>query len=149
MTPQTAFIQGTNISDENYFRANSSTAAGLKSTETQVIESHDGWVAVIAMASIVMILASLVHPVFHYFFIRGPDLMLNISSLATKNNPYMAISGSGTFMAASDRARLLKGMKVRFGDVGAGNEAGTLAIGSIDSLKRCNVATLRGGHLYE
>jgi hypothetical protein len=50
--------------------------------------------------------------------------MMNISSLATRNNPYIPLPEGGTDLGASTRARLLKGLRVRFGDIKAGSKVG-------------------------
>jgi hypothetical protein len=42
---------------------------------------------------------------------------MNISSLATRNNPYVPLPNYETYLDASDRARLLRNFKVRFGDI--------------------------------
>jgi hypothetical protein len=75
--------------------------------------------------------------------------MLNFSSLATQNTRYIPMPSGGTFMAASDRAKLLKNSKVWFGEVQADMDAGRLAIGSADDPGSQNVAYVRRGRLYE
>lgn len=47
----------------------------------------------------------------------NPDILMNISSLATRNNPYVPLPNYETYLDASDRARLLRNFKVRFGDI--------------------------------
>ena len=75
--------------------------------------------------------------------------MLNISSLATRNNEYIALPSHGTFLDASDRAKLLKDMKIRFGDVEPDSHAGKLAIGCLDPPSMQPVAKVRKGRSYE
>jgi hypothetical protein len=104
-------------------------AVGTKSTKTSVIVAHKGWVAALAIASTALILSSLIPPILRWWTLtKAPDLMMNISSLATRNNPYIPLPADGTFMDASDRSRLLKDLKVRFGDVNGRADAGRLAI---------------------
>ncbi|TVY45618.1 hypothetical protein LSUB1_G000132 [Lachnellula subtilissima] len=150
MTPTTAYMQGTNTSavDYQFFYANSSTTNGTRDATTPVMECNIGWVVALCIASAVMIIASLVHPIIHYFYTRGPDLMLNISSLAMRDNPYIAVPANGTFMAASDRARMLKGFKVRFGDVDETSDVGRLAIGSLEPPGKYSVGTVSDRRLY-
>ena len=74
--------------------------------------------------------------------------MLNISSLAMRDNPYIALPANGTFMAASDRARMLKSFKVRFGDVEETSDVGRLAIGSLEPLGVYSVASVSNRRLY-
>lgn len=148
MTPTTAYMQGTNLSAAGSFYANSSTANGTRDTSTAVMECHIGWVIALCIASAVMVIASLVHPIVQYLYIRGPGLMLNISSLAMRDNPYIAVPASGTFMAASDRARMLKGFRVRFGDVDETGDVGRLAIGSLEPPGKYSIGTVSNRQLY-
>ena len=75
------------------FLANSSTTTGTQTTSTPVIQAHDGWVAALSIASLVMSLASLVPPIIRYGFTRSPGVMLNFSGLATRNNPVHGAAG--------------------------------------------------------
>ncbi|KAI1492894.1 hypothetical protein F5X96DRAFT_624158 [Biscogniauxia mediterranea] len=162
LTPETAFMAGTNLSSPRsaYFLANSSTTLGARSTSVDVVQCSYNWVVALCVASAVMILASLVHPVVRYGFTTAPDLMLNFSSLAMRDNPYVALPGStsssggggssGTFLGAADRARLLKRMRVRFGDVEGASEVGRLAVASLDNNPGVkNVGYVRKSRLYE
>ncbi|KAI1411309.1 hypothetical protein F5Y13DRAFT_191584 [Hypoxylon sp. FL1857] len=148
MTPETAYMEGTNLSSPANFLANSSISVGTRSTSTPVIKCDYGWVVALSIASMVLVLASLVHPIVRFFFTTAPDLMLNVSSLAMRDNPYVALPANGTFLAASDRARLLKKMKVRFGDVDGASEVGVLAIASLDPPGVKNVENVRKLRLY-
>ncbi|OTA85288.1 hypothetical protein M434DRAFT_82742, partial [Hypoxylon sp. CO27-5] len=148
MTPKTAYMKGTETSSSIRYLANSSTSVGTRSTSTPVIQCNYAWVSVLSVASIILVIASLVRPVAAFFFTTAPDLMLNISSLAMRDNPYIAQAASGTFLVASDRARLLKKMKVRFGDVDGTNEVGSLAIASLDPSGVTNVESVRKLRLY-
>lgn len=108
----------------------------------------------LCIASILLIVASLVSPIMHYFLLKGPDVMMNISSLATRNNPHIPLPGNGTYLEASDRAKLLKGLKVRFGDVRCAENqnasyVGSLAIGSVENDEMPRIARVRTGRWYE
>ena len=130
--------------------SNVSTGSGTRSTSTTVIKCHDGWVVALSIASAVMIIASLVRPAIYFFLTRAPDVMLNISSLAMRNNPYVVLPSTGTFMSASERARLLKAMRVKFGDVEENAaDVGRLAIASFGTATDYRVGDLRRGRLYE
>ena len=54
---------------------------------------------------------------------------MDLSSLATRDNPYIELPPSGTQLDAADRSMYLKDMKIRSGDVKEGAEVGRLAIG--------------------
>lgn len=135
--------------EEQGLIGNITTTEGTESINIPVIESHLGWVITLCITSMVMITASLVNPIVRIFLNHGPDLMLNISSLATRNNPYIPLPTNGTFMLASDRARYLKDLKVRFGDVEPDSDVGSLAIASLDSEEVSRVAGVRKGRLYQ
>jgi hypothetical protein len=122
---------------------------GTKVERKDVIVAHRGWVVALCFASIVLIVASLVAPVIHHFLTAGVDLAMNISSLATRNNPHLLLPRTGTFLDASDRARLLRNERVRFGDVSGEMEVGSLVIGSVDGDEKESVARARKGRLYE
>jgi hypothetical protein len=105
---------------------------GTYTVRREVIVAHKPWVVVLCIISILLILSSLVSPFLQVFFIRAPDLAMNISSLATRDNKYVPLPACGSSMDASKRARLLKGMRVRFGDVREANASGWLAISVMD-----------------
>jgi hypothetical protein len=67
-------------------------AEGTRSMVTEILVANKPWVVTLAVASIVLILASLVSPLVHCFLIKGPEVMINISSLATRHNPHIRIS---------------------------------------------------------
>lgn len=124
-------------------------AEGTKAVSTQVIVAHMAWVVTLCVTSILLIVASLVSPLVHFFLLRGPDVMMNISSLATRHNPYIPLPEGGTNLGASDRARLLKGLELRFGDVELGSGVGHLAIGTVGGKGGEEIARIRKGKLYE
>ena len=111
-------------------------------------DGFGNWVVALSIASVVLVIASIVHPIIRYFFTRALDLMLNISSLAMRDNPYITVPATGTFMAASDRARLLKSFRVRFGDVEAKGDVGRLVVGSLEPPGVYGVANVRKSRLY-
>lgn len=125
------------------------SAKGTKDTETEVIIAHKPWVITLCFSSIVLILASLISPFVHVFLIKGPEVMMNISSLATRHNSYIPLPEGGTRLGASTRAQLLKSVRIRFGDVERGSEVGRLVIGSMTNKDELEIARIRSGKLYE
>lgn len=124
---------------------------GTQSRDVMVIVAHTEWVVVLVVASTVMVVASLAHPIISHFFIHtGDSLLLNFSSLAARDNPYMsAIPATGSFMTAGERAKLLKDFRIKLGDVKHEDEVGRLAIASLDRDKGLNVVDSKEGRLYE
>jgi hypothetical protein len=131
------------------FKTKAWSAEGTKVERKDVIVAHRGWVVALCFASIVLIVASLVAPAIHHFLTAGVDLAMNISSLAARNNPHMPLPNTGTFLDASDRARLLRNQKVRFGDVNGEKEVGSLAIASFHDIEGARVRSVRKGRLYD
>ncbi|KAH6643779.1 hypothetical protein C7974DRAFT_5317 [Boeremia exigua] len=125
------------------------TTQGTKTFSSEILVANKAWVATLAVASVVLILASLVSPIAHVFLIRGPEVMMNISSLTTRDNPHISLPDSGTFLDASDRAKLLKEMRVKFGDVAGMADTGYLVIGAPSGAHGRSIAEIQKGRLYE
>ncbi|KAF2739838.1 hypothetical protein EJ04DRAFT_483218 [Polyplosphaeria fusca] len=121
---------------------------GTTTTYTERIVAHRSWVIVLSLVSIILILSSLFTPFARHFWIKGPDIAMNISSLATRNNAYVPLPGSGTYLYASDRARLLKNVKVRLGDAQGEALVGSLVIGAVREMGG-EVARIRKKRVYE
>jgi hypothetical protein len=137
------------ISDADMFKTRAWTSEGNKTERVEVIVAHRGWVVALCIASTVLIFSSLVAPFTHHFLTVGVDVAMNISSLATRDNLHMALPQNGTFLDASDRARLLRDHRVRFGDAEGAAEVGTLVMGSIGAVECESIARVRKGKLYE
>ncbi|KAF2015078.1 hypothetical protein BU24DRAFT_482590 [Aaosphaeria arxii CBS 175.79] len=101
--------------------------------EVDSIAAHQGWISILATISSLLILASLITPIIQTFFLHGPDVMMNISSLAS-NDTHLKLPVNGSHLNAAERAKLLQDVKVNFGDVEPEKEVGRLAIGSIQGV---------------
>jgi len=119
-------------------------STGTRRSNVENFHAHFGWVIALIVSSTVLIVASLVPFYLRTFLPHGPDVLMNFSSLAARDNPYVAIPGTGTYLDATDRSRLLKDVRIRFGDVEEGGEIGRLAIGRADG----DVAPLGKGRKY-
>jgi hypothetical protein len=77
---------------------------------------------------------------------------MNISSLGTRDNSLIDVPDTGTYLDPSERARLLKDVKVQFGSVAKGNESGEvvngLAIASVADPEGVPVERIRKRELY-
>ncbi|KAF3044718.1 hypothetical protein E8E12_009713 [Didymella heteroderae] len=107
------------------------TSNGTKSTSIEIVIAHKPWVITLCITSLVLILATLVSPLVRFFLVKGPGVMMNISSLATRHNPYIPLSEGGTYLNVSTRARLLKGLEVRLVDIEKGSDIGHLVLGAL------------------
>jgi hypothetical protein len=134
---------------DRMFKTKTWTSEATKAQRIEIIVAHRGWVIALCIASTVLIFSSLVAPFIHHFLIVGVDVAMNISSLATRHNPYMALPQTGTYLDASDRARLLAHHKVRLGDAEGTAEVGTLVMGSSEGNRAGWIAKVRKGKLYK
>jgi hypothetical protein len=114
----------------------------------EVIVAHDIWVAILSIISVVLMAASLISPLVHHFLGKGPDVAMNISSLAVRNNSHIPVPATGTFLNASDRAKHLRDVRVRFGDVASQAKVGSLGIGMLGD-GGLDVGRIRKNRLYE
>ncbi|CAN9174694.1 unnamed protein product [Alternaria alternata] len=124
------------------------TSQGNKYEHTEVIMAHKRWAITLSIASLVLIVFSLVPPLAHHILTNGPDIAINFSSLATRNNPHIPIPTSGSFLAASDRFRLLKDLKLRFADAESKSDVGNLVIVA-QGIGKAEYSRVRKGRLYE
>lgn len=122
---------------------------GNKNRAIIVVKVRHTWVAILCTASLVLILASLVPPIIRHFFAQGPDVMMNVSSLATRSNGFVPLPPSGTFLDASDRSRALRDVRIRLGDVNSGSEVGALALVASSVPGALDGMAMRKGRLYE
>ena len=130
---------------DEQFVARFANATGTKSRSVQVIECHEGWLVLLSVASLAMVLASLVYPVTRMLS-RTPQFLLNVSTMV-RDSPHVGIPVTGSTLGSTERARLTKKVRVRFGDVATGDEVGHLAVGSIGMGR--HVAKARNGRLYD
>lgn len=119
---------------------------GTRSAYIQVIQCHTGWLIALSVASSAMILASLLSPGIRLIR-HGPELNLNVSTMI-RDNAYVSWPSNGFFLSSAERARLLKDVRVRFGDVAMGDQIGHLAVGSYGDNER-QIARARKGRLYD
>jgi hypothetical protein len=131
------------------FKTRAWSTTGTKHTERIVIRAHKGWAAVLEFVSSLLILASLIPAVFRTFLTNGPDIMMNMSSLVMRDNPYVALPPTGSFLEASDRARILKDVKIRFGDAKSTSEVGRLAVGSVGDPEGWTIKRVKRHRLCE
>ncbi|KAI4941932.1 hypothetical protein J4E91_010482 [Alternaria rosae] len=115
-----------------------------KRSNVEVFQAHYQWVVALIISSTVPIMASLVPLYVRTKLSCGPDILMNFSSLATRDNPYVALPATGTHLDAADRSRFMRHVRIRFGDVEGENAIGRLGIGRLDG----DIAPLRKGRQY-
>jgi hypothetical protein len=119
-------------------------STGRKRSNIKVFRAHYGWVIALIVSSSVLITASLIPFYMRTFLSNGPSILMNLSSLATRDNRYITLPATGTYLDAADRSRYLKDLRIRFGDAEEGNETGRLVIGRLDG----DIASLKKGRKY-
>jgi hypothetical protein len=121
---------------------------GNKYEHIEVIKAHMSWAIILAIASLVLIASSFVPPIVRHFLTTGPDIAINFSSLATRNNSYVPIPASGSYLPAADRFRLLKDLRLRFADAEGKSDVGNLVIAA-QGVENAEYSRIRKGRLYE
>lgn len=100
-----------------------------------------GWAAVLLLASLVLIGASVVS----FLVARqslNPDI-IGYASTLTREAPYLPLPSAASALSGYERARWLKDVRIRFGDVQPESTVGRLAISTPDLADRS-----RKGRLY-
>ncbi len=143
-------LDGSVVRGDNMLQARFWPAEGTGDLPEIIIIAHRGWVVALSFASVILIVASLVPPAVRYFGVRGPEMMMNVSSLATRSNPFIPLPVNGTYLDAPQRAKLLKHIKIRFGDVQDKADLCSLAISSYDDFSNDDdVGQIRTERMYE
>jgi hypothetical protein len=142
--------KGLNFTDSDFTFNNVSQywmLKGTASTRTEILVAHEGWVAALCIASIALLIVSFLPPVMRRLN-HGPSLEINLSDLLTRHNPYISLSATGTSIEAADRTRLLRNLRVQFGDVEKHSDVGVLAVGTPVPGTR-DIGKVQKGRFYE
>lgn len=124
------------------------SSQGNKHERIEILVAHKPWTIILAIASLILIAFSLAPPLVRHFLINGPDIAINFSSLATRNNFHIPIPAGGSFLPASGRFRLLKDLRLRFADVEGNSNIGSLVIAA-QGVEKVEYSRIRKGRLYE
>ncbi len=119
------------------------TARAQKSVE--VVHCHKGWLVALLLGSGILMLASLV-PAAVRLFAKGPKYKLPVST-AVRAGCYVEAPAGGSALDSARRARLLKDLRVKLGDVMPLREVGHLAVASLGG--RVTVDKVRSGRIYD
>ncbi|KAB2107846.1 hypothetical protein AG0111_0g3665 [Alternaria gaisen] len=124
------------------------SSQGNKYEHIEVMAAHKPWAITLAIASLVLIALSLVPPLVRHFLTKGPEIAINVSSLATRNDTHVPIPAGGSFLPAADRFRLLKDLSIRFVDANGRSDVGNLVIAA-QGVEKAEYSRVRKGRLYE
>lgn len=120
-------------------------AASTEASVTQKIPIYKAdyaWVAVLVISSLALIFTGLVGMIMG-LRTRGPDVFDPVMGL-TYNNSSLGLQNPGSTLDANARAKLLRGMRVRLGDVAGDESVGMIGVG-----RTPEVEPLVQGRLYE
>ncbi|KAK4161712.1 hypothetical protein QBC43DRAFT_336965 [Cladorrhinum sp. PSN259] len=90
------------------------------------------WLAFLFIAALVPLIACIANIILTCWLIRGPPLAMNFSTL-TRDNLYIKIPPNGSALSDSDRGKMLKSIRLFYGDVAADERVGHVAIAIADS----------------
>lgn len=111
-------------------------------TITGIYKPNLTWVIIlIATSSILAFIGAI--GILTSLTLKAPDVFDPVIGL-TYGNPYLATPNYGSNMGATERARMLKGLKVRLGDIKSNDQIGRIALGRIGQ-----VQPIVGGKLYQ
>jgi hypothetical protein len=124
------------------------SSEGQKTEYIEVIKAHKPWAITLSIASLILIVFSFVPPLVRHFLTTGPDIAINFSSLATRNNSYVPIPASGSYLPAAYRFRLLKDLRLRLADADGKSDVGNLVIAA-QGVEKAKYSRVRKGRVYE
>lgn len=118
------------------------TAPASVTRETDVFKANYTYIIVLVISSLALIIIGLVG-ISTGLQTRGPDIFDPLIGL-TYNNRSLGLPSPGSTLDADDRARLLRVVRVRLGDVAGGEAIGMVGVG-----RASEVVPLVQGRLYE
>jgi hypothetical protein len=120
------------------FPSNLSAPVGIEST-TATLESSEEifvcapvWFAFLLLSSLVLFGIALIGYILRYFFTVAPDFVGHVSSL-TRDNPHIDIPSGGSSLSGFKRARYLKDVVIRIGDIKSETDIGHIVVMSVDN----------------
>ena len=126
----------------NFERYSYKNTTGEIYSAQEIFICHQGWLSILLIASVVMMFCGLASAIL-CILRRGPDILDNVSSF-TWDNEFMArtVPAGGSNIDGMSRARYLKDVQVKLGDVVMKQAVGHIAVGAVDTQE---IGTLRHG----
>lgn len=121
------------------------TVAATVTTPHPIVRCSQAWLAVLLLASMVLVAGELASIVIRYRT-SVPDI-LGTLSLATLDNRCGDVAVGGTSLDGMDRARLLKHVRVRLGDIDPAGPHGRIALSAEDDLGK-TIGAVERSRLY-
>jgi hypothetical protein len=104
------------------------------------------WAAILIVCSSALLLLG-IFGIFIQARTVAPDIFNHVSSL-TRDNPHVSAPVGGSGLDGSDRARLLKRMRVQLGDAEPQSETGYIALRSLSGTDDSREGQIRKARLY-
>jgi hypothetical protein len=111
-----------------------------------VYRVNASWAALLVICSSALLLLG-IFGIFVQAQTVAPDIFNHVSSL-TRDNPHVTSPAGGSGLDGSDRARLLKRMRVQLGDAEPGSDAGYIAFRSLSGTGDSREGRIRKERLY-
>jgi len=105
---------------------------GVVTPDHLVLECRRGWLAVLVVASMIMLFAAIAAAILG-LLLRGPEI-LDRASLVLRDNPFVNVPAASSMEDGFDQARRLKDARLCLGDASSGLERGHVAIGTMDAV---------------
>ncbi|KAK4460423.1 hypothetical protein QBC42DRAFT_347998 [Cladorrhinum samala] len=99
-------------------------------SEEPIFTCSKAWLVLLFIAVLVPFVACLVN-IALASYLKGPHLSMNFSTL-TRDNPFVGIPAGGSALSDHDRSKLLRNVRIRYGDVTSDADVGHIAIGTAD-----------------
>lgn len=134
-------------SDNNSMAAyNYTNTTGSVQSAHRIIVCHQGWLSMLLLASLVMTLCGIASAIL-CILRRGPDILDSFSSF-TRDNEFVAnsVPAGGSNMDGMSRARHLKNVEVKLGDVAPDQDVGHISVGAVGTQK---IGSLKNGRFYD
>ena len=119
------------------------TTTTLVTTLTEIYVCNGTWAVILLAASTALLLCGLCGAIVKHKT-RGPKILGYVSTI-TRDNPYIDLPSEGCTLDGLERAKLLKGLKVKLQDVAPDDAVGHIAFGSAEAF---GTGKLKVGRLY-
>lgn len=86
------------------------------------------WLVLLFVAALVPLAACMINLILATVLIQGPPLSMNFTTL-TRDNPYVPVPPNGSAVSDNHRSRLLRHVRVRYGDVAGDEDVGHVGLG--------------------
>lgn len=123
----TSVANVSSLIENSYGLYNASTATG--SPLKTLYDASMTWITIDIVSSVLLFFSAVLSAYFRTR-ILAPDIFGYVSSL-TRDNPHVAVPAGGSALSGMERARMMRNVKIRIGDVEGQKEVGAVGVGSL------------------